>query len=144
VDTLTKILNVNPQKLKIGITVVVLAFIGVMWFGYKNTMTFDVSDTALTVAYRNLFSRTSFTIAYADVERVELYTTAPKLRKDFGSDAGGTRVGTFSSPELGQFRAAIKDVSLPLLYIKTKEKAYMISPEDAAAVKQTIESKMAK
>ena len=140
-----KLQNANGPRVKIALAVVILGFMAVMYFSFKTSMTVSTSDTALTISYRSfIFSKTTYTVNYAEVEQVILYEKAPNMRKVFGSNMGATRVGTFSTPDLGQFKAAIDDIHRPLLFIKTKEQGHMLSPADAAALKHTIESKRAK
>lgn len=142
---LTKLLNTDGRKLSFAIAAVVLAIMGVAWFSFDSTMTFSASDTALTISYRGvLFTKTTYVVNYADIERVELLPTAPPMRRTFGFGVGKIQVGSFASDQLGSFKAVINDPSGPLLYIKAKDQAYLISPDAAAALKQIIEQKMAK
>lgn len=141
---LTKLQNADGRKFKWALLAIIMALLAITWFGYSSTMAFTASDTALTISYRGvLFIKTTHVINFADIERVELYPTAPPMRRTFGAHMGSTRVGTFAVDELGSFKAIINDIDRPLLFIKTKDQAYLISPDDAAALMQTMEQKKA-
>ncbi|HWI52461.1 MAG TPA: PH domain-containing protein [Symbiobacteriaceae bacterium] len=133
----------NGKAVKYTLVAIVLAFVGLTWYSYSTSMSYTATDTALTISYQTipLGPKTVYIVNYDEVQRVELYSQAPPMRKRFGSNMGKLRVGTFSSTDLGDFRAAINDITRPLLYIKTPNQAFMISPADAAALRQTIESK---
>ncbi|HWI61534.1 MAG TPA: PH domain-containing protein [Symbiobacteriaceae bacterium] len=142
---INKVQNASGPKIKLALALVILGFMAVMYFSFKTSMNVSTSDSSLTISYRSfVFAKTTYTVNFADVEQVVLYEKAPSMRKVFGSNMGSTRVGTYSTPDLGDFKAAVDDVNRPLLFIKTKDQGYMLSPADAAALKQTIESKKAK
>lgn len=144
-SVLTKLQNADGRKIKWVIFGIIMAFLAITWFGYSSTMTYSASDTALTISYRGaLYIKTTHVINYADIERVDLFQSAPPMRRTFGANMGAIRVGTFASDDLGSFKAVINDISRPLLFIKAKDQAYMISPDDAASLQHTIRAKLAK
>ncbi|MDF2631293.1 MAG: Bacterial domain [Symbiobacteriaceae bacterium] len=139
---LNKLQKADGRTVSTAIALIILAVMGIAWFSFNSTMSFTASDSALSISYRGvLFKKTTYVVNYADIERVELYPIAPPMRRSFGFGMGKIQVGTYSSDALGSFKAVINDPGRPLLFIKTKDQAYMISPEDAAALKQTIEAK---
>jgi hypothetical protein len=142
----TKLLQrADGRKVQYVIGLIVLAIIGLAWFSFHSTMSFTASDKALTISYRGvLFMKTTYEVNYADIERVEFLLKAPPMRRSFGFGVGQIQVGTYANNDLGSFKAVINDLNHPLLFIKAKDQAYMISPADAAGLKQTIEQKMAK
>ncbi|HYF80783.1 MAG TPA: PH domain-containing protein [Symbiobacteriaceae bacterium] len=141
---LTKLINTDGRKVSYAVAFIVLAIMGAAWFSFNATMSFTASDSSLTISYRGvLFMKTTYEVDYADIERVEILPKAPPMRRSFGFGVGQIQVGTYANNDLGSFKAVINDLTHPLLFIKAKDQAYLISPDDAEGLKQTIEQKKA-
>lgn len=116
-----------------------LMFIPLAWltftalFGTMN-LAYQVSAEGVHIKHSGalvIIPAEDILLPFAEIEEVRCLQGLPKLRKVWGKDGFGALVGDFKSDEYGDVKAYVREQKGPAVLIKTKNRAYIVSPKEA-------------
>ncbi len=122
----------SPAKTVISVIAIVVVALVML----TAQLSYELTDQGVLVKYRYfaLMPYSQRLIAYDTIQSTDVLPQLPAMRKIMGVEVFGRLfVGRFRSDAIGEFQAYVGNARIPQVLIKTNEKNYLISPDEAAA-----------
>ena len=127
--------NPKSRKVSITITVISVAFVGVILFFSNRPTTFDVTKESFTIngSYGDTF-------AYSEIEQLELVETLPEIGvRTNGSALGSVLKGNFKFKNGEQVKLFVDKSVPPFIKMEVDGKLYYFNETDSAKTKALYE-----